>query len=166
MTLKHSSVVKSTTLTYQQEISSIDHGQSSTEIDIDFDILDKEELHNKIALANTISRLSSSAYSQLRNQKVDTVFRNTELTLQAQADSYYWAPEATATRIVETSIAISSGNTDKINIIIDAVEKGFTDAQVTFGGTLPEISRKTREAVFSQLDNWAKVTRLSNNASA
>lgn len=116
-------------------------------------------------LAHTISRLSNQTYSELREQNIKYKrSENTTAEISSTA-SNYWGPVETASRIVDSSLAITGGNTEKIKIIVDAVQNGFGDAQLAFGGTLPEISLQTQEAVFSQLDNWAHASQQPNNYS-
>lgn len=170
MTLSYSSIANFTVQTYQLAVI----GQESRQATDNSDMLTpqtltkQEDRLTRIAradLTNTISQLSNRAYSQLRGQNIEYLLpENTTVETTDNAGSY-WGSAETASRIVESAIAITGGNTDKFKIIVDAVQKGFGDAQIAFGGTLPEISLKTREAVFSQLDTWAETSQRPNNYS-
>jgi hypothetical protein len=53
------------------------------------------------------------------------------------------------------AVANAGGDTEKFDQIKAAIEKGFEMAKETLGGTLPEISMDTYDAVMEKLDNWA-----------
>ena len=77
---------------------------------------------------------------------------------QAQADiaeDGYWGVNQTSDRIVDFAKALCGGDPDKIEEMREAFEKGFKQAQETWGGELPEISQKTYEAVMEKFDSWA-----------
>lgn len=71
------------------------------------------------------------------------------------SDNGYWSVENTSDRIVEFAINISGDDTSKLNDIKAAIDKGFQMALDSFGGTLPEISYSTYDAVIEKLDSWA-----------
>ncbi len=78
---------------------------------------------------------------------------------QAQADiaeDGYWGVTQTSDRIVDFAKALCGGDPDKIEEMRSAFEKGFKQAEKTWGGKLPEISQKTYEAVLEKFDAWAK----------
>ena len=77
---------------------------------------------------------------------------------QAQADiaeDGYWGVEQTSDRIVDFAKALSGGDPDKIEELKAAFLKGFKQAEKTWGGELPEISKKTYDAVLEKFDAWA-----------
>lgn len=77
---------------------------------------------------------------------------------QAQADiaeDGYWGVTQTSDRIVDFAKALCGGDPDKIEEMREAFEKGFKQAQETWGGELPEISQKTYDAVMEKFDTWA-----------
>ena len=81
-----------------------------------------------------------------------------ETKAQAQADiaeDGYWGVEKTSDRIVDFAKALCGGDPDKIEEMKEAFEKGFKQAEKTWGGELPEISKKTYDAVFEKFDAWA-----------
>ena len=78
---------------------------------------------------------------------------------QAQADiaeDGYWGVEQTSQRILDFATALTGGDPDKIEEMRSAFEKGFKQAEKTWGGKLPEISQKTYEAVMSGFDKMAE----------
>jgi len=77
---------------------------------------------------------------------------------QAQADiaeDGYWGVEQTSDRIVQFATALTGGDPDKIEEMRAAFQKGFKQAEQTWGGELPEISQKTYEAVMEKFDKLA-----------
>ena len=77
---------------------------------------------------------------------------------QAQADiaeDGYWGVNQTSDRIIDFAKALCGGDPDKIEEMREAFEKGFKQAEKTWGGELPDISKKTYEAVMEKFDAWA-----------
>ena len=87
---------------------------------------------------------------------------------QAQADiaeDGYWGVEQTSDRIVDFAKALSGGDPDKIEELKEAFLKGFKQAEETWGGELPEISKKTYDAVLEKFDAWAAESANTNETS-
>ena len=55
--------------------------------------------------------------------------------------------------IVYFAKAISGGNKSKLDKLIAAIDKGFSEAGKALGG-LPEISMKTYDRIMEKLDVW------------
>ena len=84
---------------------------------------------------------------------------------QAQADiaeDGYWGVEQTSDRIVDFAKALTGGDPDKIEEMKEAFKKGFKQAEETWGGELPEISKKTYDAVLEKFDAWAAENSKEN----
>lgn len=74
---------------------------------------------------------------------------------QAQADiaeDGYWGVSQTSQRILDFATALTGGDPDKIDEMRAAFEKGYKQAEKTWGGELPEISKKTYDAVLAGFD--------------
>lgn len=85
---------------------------------------------------------------------------------QAQADiaeDGYWGVEATSDRIIDFAKALTGGDPSKIEDMRKAFEKGFKQAEDTFGGKLPEISQKTFDAVMAKFDKMAEDAAVTTN---
>lgn len=81
-----------------------------------------------------------------------------EMRAAAQAeieDGGYFSVDATAGRLLDFAVAISGGDPSRIEVLRGAVEQGFASAERMWGGELPEISQRTREAVMNGFDEWA-----------
>jgi hypothetical protein len=67
----------------------------------------------------------------------------------------YFSVEETAGRMLDFAVALTGGDPAQIEVMRDAVQRGFAQAERMFGGELPEISHQTLEAVMNGFDEWA-----------
>lgn len=77
---------------------------------------------------------------------------------QAQADiaeDGYWGVKQTSDRILQFATALTGGDPDKIDEMREAFKKGYKMAEKTWGGSLPDISQKTYDAVLKGFDDMA-----------
>lgn len=77
---------------------------------------------------------------------------------QAQADiaeDGYWGVEQTSQRIIDFANALTGGDPDKIEDMREAFKQGYAMAEEKWGGELPEISKRTYEAVMKKFDEMA-----------
>lgn len=82
-----------------------------------------------------------------------------ETKAQAQADiaeDGYWGVSKTSQRILDFATALTGGDPDKIEEMRAAFQKGFKQAEKTWGGSLPDISQKTYDAVMKGFDKMAE----------
>lgn len=80
-----------------------------------------------------------------------------ETQKQAQADiaeDGYWGVEQTSDRILDFAKALSGNDPEKADLLIDAFKKGFDDATKFWGKDLPDISKRTYDAVLEKFDKW------------
>lgn len=79
--------------------------------------------------------------------------------LQAQEDvseDGYWGVKQTSGRILDFATALTGGDPSKIEDMRAAFEKGYKQAEKTWGGELPEISKQTYDAVMAGFDKMAE----------
>lgn len=79
--------------------------------------------------------------------------------LQAQKDvseDGYWGVKQTSNRILDFATALTGGDPSKIEDMRKAFEKGYKQAEDTWGGELPEISKQTYDAVMAGFDKMAE----------
>lgn len=69
----------------------------------------------------------------------------------------------TARRILDFARLGIGNDPGKIDTIRAAVQQGFDEAKKAFGGSLPDISNQTRDAIMATLDDWQKNGLPSNN---
>ncbi len=91
------------------------------------------------------------------NQTIDISSISQEEAVELVAADGYFGVEQTSDRIVEFAIAAAGGDPSKLAAIKEGVENGFGEALEAFGGTLPDISYETFDAVMNKLDAWADV---------
>ncbi len=87
--------------------------------------------------------------------------------LQAQADieeDGYWGVKQTSDRIIDFATALTGGDPDKIEEMRDAFKKGYKQAEKTWGGSLPDISKRTYDAVMEKFDKMAEEAKKSTQA--
>ena len=73
----------------------------------------------------------------------------------------YFSVDETAARLLNFAVALTGGDPSKIDLMRDAVQRGFDQAQKMFGGELPEITHKTHAAVMKGFDEWAEAGSAS-----
>ncbi|MBO4374978.1 MAG: hypothetical protein J5829_07705 [Lachnospiraceae bacterium] len=76
---------------------------------------------------------------------------------QAQADiaeDGFWGVEKTSDRIVDFAKALAGNDSSKAQELLDAFKKGYEQAEKTWGGKLPDISKRTYEAVEKKFNEW------------
>lgn len=91
------------------------------------------------------------------NYTVDAATR-----LQAQADiaeDGYWGVEQTSSRIIDFAKALTGGDPSKIEEMRTAFLKGYRQAEKTWGGSLPDISQRTYDAVMKKFDEMAAAAK-------
>ena len=74
---------------------------------------------------------------------------------QAQEDiseNGYWGVKQTSERILDFAKALAGDNPEKLEQMRSAFEKGYKQAEKTWGGELPEISKNTFDAVMKGFD--------------
>lgn len=99
--------------------------------------------------------VANDMWSLLREGKLDV---DPATRAQAQADiaeDGYWGVDQTSSRIVDFASALTGGDPSKIEKMREAFKKGYEQAEKTWGGQLPEISKKTYDAVMEKFDKLA-----------
>ncbi len=83
-----------------------------------------------------------------------TVDATTKAQAQADiADDGYWGVEQTSDRIIDFAKALAGDDADQLEKMRSAFEKGYKQAEKTWGGKLPDISQKTYDAVMKKFDD-------------
>ena len=97
---------------------------------------------------------ATDMYAMLREGKLDV---DPETRAQAQrdiAEDGYWGVKQTSDRLVSFAKALTGGDPSKVDMIIDAVKKGYEAAEKAWGDKLPDISRRTLEETLKKLEAW------------
>lgn len=104
---------------------------------------------NKYGQSNDMWRFLASG-----NYTVDA-----ETKAQAQADiaeDGYYGVKKTSERMFEFAMALTGGDVDKMKEMQSAVEKGYKQAEKTWGGNLPDISKQTLDATNQLFEDYYK----------
>lgn len=70
------------------------------------------------------------------------------------AEDGYFGVKQTSDRIVEFAIGMAGGDPGRLDAILQGVEQGFREAEKAFGGSLPELSYQTYDAIQDKLQQW------------
>jgi len=122
---------------------------------------------NLLNIVNKMMNKQATAYGQANSGSEDmwqflasgnfTVDAATKAQAQADiAEDGYWGVNQTSERILDFANALTGGDPDKIEDMRDAFLKGYKQAEKTWGGSLPEISKQTYEAVLKGFDKMAE----------
>ena len=87
-----------------------------------------------------------------------------DVKAQAQADiaeDGYWGVEQTSDRILDFAKALAGNDPEKADEMLEAFKKGYEEATKTWGDELPEISKKTYDAVLEKFDAWKNGTEAT-----
>lgn len=66
----------------------------------------------------------------------------------------YWGVKQTSDRIFDMAVALSGGDSAKMDKMLGAFKKGFEAATKAWGRTLPDISQQTYDAVLEKFENY------------
>jgi len=80
-----------------------------------------------------------------------------EVKAQAQkdiAEDGYWGVAQTSDRILDFAKALSGNDPEKADELLEAFKKGFKQATGAWGKDLPDISKRTYDAVVEKFNNW------------
>ncbi len=80
------------------------------------------------------------------------------------AEDGYWGVEKTSDRIIDFATALTGGDPDKIEEMREAFKKGYEQAEKTWGGELPDISKRTYDAVMEKFDKLAEEAAQTTTA--
>ena len=105
--------------------------------------------------------------NMLKEQGIDTKIANGDSTIDLSkisrqdaqkliAPDGYFGVDQTSDRIVNFAIAAAGADPSRLDAIKEGVDKGFKEALKAFGGSLPDISYDTYNAVMKKLDTWAQ----------
>jgi len=95
---------------------------------------------------------ADSVWNLLREGKLTVDAATRDQAIKDISEDGYWGVKQTSQRILDFATALTGGDPDKIEEMRAAFEKGFKMAEKAWGGKLPDISQKTRDAVLAGFD--------------
>lgn len=84
-----------------------------------------------------------------------------EVKAQAQkdiAEDGYWGVAQTSDRILDFAKALSGNDPEKADELLEAFKKGYKQATGAWGKDLPDISKRTYDAVVEKFNKWKNGT--------
>lgn len=72
----------------------------------------------------------------------------------AISEDGYWGVNQTSDRIFEMAKAFAGDDLDKLDKMMEAVKKGYKQAEKTWGGKLPGICSETYDAAFQKYEDY------------
>ena len=124
---------------------------------VDTATIERLKSENEARMANLVQQMLGKQIS--KSNILDAINSgkfSAEDIAQAQKDTAedgYWGVDQTSDRIVKFATALTGGDPDKLDSMIEAFEKGYAAAEKQWGGKLPELAQKTREAVLKKFQD-------------
>ncbi len=92
-----------------------------------------------------------------KNISLNFTQEDIEAAKESVSDGGFYSVDAVSTRIMDMAMALAGDNPDKIELMRDAVIKGFGQAAKTLGlkeDDMPDITRDTFKEVMKRFDDW------------
>lgn len=109
------------------------------------------------SMLNNQADKAKLAYNGLSADLFKNITVTEEQRLEAEkaiSEDGEWGVNAVATRIMDMASALSGGDSSKVSVLREAVEKGFKQAGVQWGASLPSITDKTHDEINKRFDYW------------
>lgn len=100
----------------------------------------------------------ASMYKLLRSGKLDVDAATIKQAQEDVAEDGYWGVNQTSDRIVSFAKALTGGDPEKADKMIEAFKTGFQQATKDWGDKLPDICQKTYSETLRKLDEWKNGT--------
>ena len=128
-------------------------------------IQNKNELM-KDMVAKAISGQVNDSQKSSVMKELNEILNSYGLAEEAEKDPDFWSAEKTADRILDFAKNLAGDDTDKLETLRKAFEKGFSEVEGYFGGKdkLPSVSYDTYDRVQKGFDDWAdEINAASEN---
>lgn len=79
-----------------------------------------------------------------------------EAAKESISEDGYWGVKQTSQRIFDMAVALSGGDSEKMDDMLEAFKKGFKQATAAWGKELPDISQQTYSAVLDKFETYKK----------
>jgi hypothetical protein len=97
---------------------------------------------------------SDDIWSMLASGKLEVDPETAAKAKEEISEDGYWGVKQTSERIFDMAVALSGGDEDKMEDMLNAFKKGFDQATKAWGKSLPDISHKTYDAVMEKFENY------------
>lgn len=109
---------------------------------------------------------ANDMWSYLASGKLEVDEATRKQAEEDVSEDGYWGVKQTSERILDFATALTGGDPSKIEEMREAFIKGYKQAEKTWGGELPEISKQTYEAVMKGFDKMAEEAGITTNVVA
>ncbi|MDB4444044.1 hypothetical protein N9174_01745 [bacterium] len=119
----------------------------------------------KEMLAKTLEEQGVTTQIAREGESIDFNDLTPQKARELISEDGFLGVDRTSDRIVQFAISISGDDPAKLEEIKASIDKGFQMASKALGGTLPDISMKTYDAVMDKLNAWAEGPDKSESGS-
>ena len=137
---------------------------------VDTETIERLKSESEQRMANLVQQMLGKQINQVNMLDAIQAGRfsaeDIEQAKKDTADDGYWGVEQTSDRFVQYATALTGGDPDKLDAMIEAFEKGYAEAEKQWGGELPELSQKTREATLKKFQDLKDQYAQKNGATA
>lgn len=102
----------------------------------------------------TTADIADSIWQKFANGEFEVDQATIDQAKEDVSEDGYWGVEQTSQRIFDFAKALSGGDPDKMDDMLDAFKEGFDQATAAWGKELPEISSKTYDAVMKKFEDY------------
>lgn len=123
------------------------------------------EEQRKQALTNMVSEMlghqaNAKGLEFIKNPNMEVTAEDITEAKESISEGGYWSVDAVATRIMDMASLLANGDASKVDMLKEAVIKGFGGAVKALGreslDDMPEITRNTYDEVMKRFDDFAK----------
>jgi hypothetical protein len=105
------------------------------------------------SFSQIIEKYNGNLKNFIQSMKVDSA--TSTAAQDAISEDGYWGVKQTAARAIDFAKSLAGGDPEKLATLKAAIEKGYQEAEKSWGGTLPGICYQTKDAIMKGLDEWA-----------
>ena len=124
---------------------------------IDTETVERLKSENEQRMANLVQQMLGKQVNRTNILEAIEAGQFTEEDIEQAkidtADDGYWGVEQTSDRIVKFALALTGGDPDKLDSMIEAFEKGYGEAEKQWGDSLPDLCQRTREATLKKFQD-------------
>ena len=117
-----------------------------------------ELVHNMLSTQTDMYGKANNIWRFLASGNFTVDAETKQKAQEAISEDGYWGVKQTSDRIVSFATALAGDDTSALEKMRDAFIKGYKQAEKTWGGELPDISKKTYDSVIEKLDSLIKPT--------
>lgn len=115
-----------------------------------------ELVHNMLSSQTDMYGKANNIWRFLASGNFTVDAETKQKAQEAISEDGYWGVKQTSDRIVSFATALAGDDTNALEKMRDAFIKGYKQAEKTWGGELPDISKRTYDTVLEKLDKLIK----------